>query len=312
MDTRALRAPMEFLLVGAAVESGLMEAWREGTGSATGPAASLGLDRRAVWTVAEALTTLGYLEREGEEGYRLSAAAREVFYRPESDRYEGLAFMHQYEICKGWVQLPAVLRSGRPAPRERNAATNSYFMQAMTRSSKGKTGEIAGHCLAGLKPGARVLDVGGGPLNFARAFAALGAAVVVLDLPGIVAVMSPALAPEENIRMKAGDFTEGLPPGPFDLVFLSSVTHIYGEAENRLLFRRAAGVLAPGGRIAVADFVRGANPYAALFAVNMLVNTGTGGTWTREEYAAWLAGAGFVDTAMADVNGRQLITAVRA
>jgi len=310
VNTENLRTPMEFLLVGAAVETGLLAAWRDKAQNAGETAGTLGLDRRAVWTAAEALTALGYLEREGD-GYRLSPAAREVFYQPESEKYEGFAFMHQYRITKSWIQLPQVLRSGRPAARERNEATNAYFMQAMARGSRGKTGEIARHCLAGLEQGARVLDVGGGPLNFARAFAAEGANVVVQDLPAIVRAMAPTIAPGENIRMEAGDFTETLVPGPYDLVFLSSVTHIYGETENRALFTRAAAVLAPGGRIAIVDFVRGMSPFATLFAVNMLVNTDTGGTWTKEEYTAWLAGAGFGKVAVADVAGRQIITAER-
>jgi len=141
---------------------------------------------------------------------------------------------------------------------------------------------------------------------------ALGASVVVLDLPAIVESMSPTITAAEDIRMVAGDFTAALTTGSFDLVFLSSVTHIYGEAENRELFQRVAAVLGPGGRIAIADFVRGKSPFAALFAVNMLVNTETGGTWTREEYAAWLGGAGFGDVEVADVAGRQIITAARA
>lgn len=310
MDTRALRAPLEFLLVGGAVEAGILESLREGPQDAGALASSHGLDVRAVRYVLEALTALGYLEQD-ERGSRLSAAAEEVFYRPESDKYEGLAFMHQYQILKSWVRLPEVLVSGRPAVRERNTATNSYFMQAMARGSQGKTGEIARYCLAGLKAGSRVLDVGGGPLNFARAFAALGATVVVLDVPAVVNMMSPAIAPGENIRMVAGDFTKTLPSGPFDLVFLSSVTHIYGAAENRELFGRVAAVLEPGGRIAIADLVRGMTPFAAVFAVNMLVNTEAGGTWTREEYTEWLTGAGLGNVEVADVAGRQVLTANR-
>ncbi len=305
MNLEALRNPMELLLVGAAVETGLLEAWHdEKVHTPAELAETLCLDRRAVWTVAEALTALGYLDREGD-GHRLAAAAK-VFFHPE-----GLAFMHQYQQVKSGIELPAVLRNGKPAHRKRTPTTSGYFMQAMARSSQGKTERVAAHCLAGLKPDASVLDVGGGPLNFARAFTALGASVMVLDLPWIVELINPKLDPAEKIRFVVGDFTEGLPPGLFDLVFLSSVTHIYGEAENQRLFRQAAGILVPGGRIAISDFVRGEDPYAALFAVNMLVNTETGGTWTREEYTAWLGAAGFTQVQLANVASRQVITAVR-
>ncbi|MEW6425085.1 MAG: methyltransferase [Bacillota bacterium] len=170
---------------------------------------------------------------------------------------------------------------------------------------------MAEFCLAGLPAGARVLDVGGGPLTYARAFAARGAAVTVLDLPEAVAMMEATLTPGGNIRLVAGDFNVALPEGPFHLAYLGSVCHIYGEQENRALFRRVADVLAPGGRIAVVDFIRGRHPFAAVFAVNMLVNTQTGGTWTWEQYAGWLAAAGFGDPKLTEVAGRQVITAVR-
>jgi len=42
-------------------------------------------------------------------------------------------------------------------------------------------------------------------------------------------------------------------------------------------------VLVPGGRIAIIDMVRGTNPFASVFGVNMLVNTSNGGTWTLDQ-----------------------------
>ncbi|OAT79283.1 methyltransferase [Desulfotomaculum copahuensis] len=311
MKKEALQMPWELLLAGGAVEAGIFDALHRQAMDAAELAASLQADRRAVWTVAEALVSLNYLERDGEK-YRLCAAAEDTFYRPESESYEGFAFMHAYELIKSWINLPEVIKSGQPARRERGEAGRRYFIQAMARGALASAEEIARFCLSGLPAGAQVLDIGGGPLTYARAFAARGAAVTVLDLPGVVAAARDALSPGENIRLAAGDFTVALPDGPFHLAYLGSICHIYGEEENRALFRRVAAALAPGGRIAVTDLVRGRHPFAAVFAVNMLVNTQTGGTWTREEYASWLTGAGFDGVELREVAGRQLITAVRA
>lgn len=65
-----------------------------------------------------------------------------------------------------------------------------------------------------------------------------------------------------------------------------------------------ARVLVPGGLIAIRDFVRGQSREAALFAVNMLVNTEYGNTYSEEEYRGWLATAGFEDTEMLPIPGR--------
>ena len=51
--------------------------------------------------------------------------------------------------------------------------------------------------------------------------------------------------------------------------------------------------MSPGGLIAIRDFIRGLSKGAALFAVNMLINTEPGSTYTEEEYRGWLGAAGF-------------------
>jgi hypothetical protein len=48
---------------------------------------------------------------------------------------------------------------------------------------------------------------------------------------------------------------------------------------------------------------------AALFGVNMLVNTVNGGTWTLGEYSEWLNAAGFYDVDLQSSGGRQLLLA---
>lgn len=311
MEREALQAPFELLLVGGAVEAGIFKALHQRTMDALELAETLKADRRAVWTVAEALVSLDYLERAEGNKYRLSSRAEEMFYRPDSVNYDGFAFMHSYGLTKSWVKLPQVIQSGRPVRGNRTAAERRYFIEAMSKRAKESVKDIAQFCLTGLPPKARVLDIGGGPLVYARAFAALGAGVKVLDLPEVVAAAQSSITSDENIHLVAGDFTMGLPEGPFHLAFLGSICHIYGEKENRRLFKRIAAVLVPGGRIIIMDFVRGRHPFAAVFAVNMLVNTETGGTWTWEEYVTWLADAGFKDMELNEINDRQIITAIR-
>ena len=67
--------------------------------------------------------------------------------------------------------------------------------------------------------------------------------------------------------------------------------------QNRDLLRRAFQALAPGGRIVIQDHIMNADktsPRAgALFAVNMLVGTAGGSTYSEDEYAQWLREAGF-------------------
>ncbi|MFZ5591916.1 MAG: hypothetical protein ACOY81_08950 [Bacillota bacterium] len=56
-------------------------------------------------------------------------------------------------------------------------------MTAMQHIAKKSAPTILSVCPEGLPPQPRVLDIGGGPLTYARAFAAAGASVTILDLP---------------------------------------------------------------------------------------------------------------------------------
>ena len=64
------------------------------------------------------------------------------------------------------------------------------------------------------------------------------------------------------------------------------------------LYRKVLAALEPGGRLVIRDHVMKPNrvepAMGAIFAVNMLVNTPGGGTFTYEEIEAGLVEAGFV------------------
>jgi len=103
----------------------------------------------------------------------------------------------------------------------------------------------------------------------------------------------------KRIKTKPGDLRVDALGKRYDLVLISAICHMLGPQENRDLFRRAFQALAPGGRIAVRDFIL--NPAktgprgAALFSLNMLVGTANGASYSQREYTAWLREAGFTD-----------------
>ncbi|MDR3583894.1 MAG: methyltransferase [Desulfosporosinus sp.] len=306
-DDKLIALPQELLILGAAVKTGMVEALRQDTTCAS-LAEKLNLNPRAVWMVLEALADLGYVTRQGET-VTLSEETRKMIYDPAAPNYVGFAFMHRYNIIRSWVQLPDVMASGQPASRDQDPENTRYFMEAMRHGAEKSAPVIADFLLTNTDKGVRVLDIGGGPLIYGSAFSARGAKVTVLDLPPVVQLMQKK-AEEAGIAMFPGDFNLGLPPGPFDLAYLGSICHIFGEAENRELFKKVRQVLDIGARIAIVDMVRGTNPFAAVFGVNMLVSTANGGTWTLNQYTEWLTGAGFQNVQLNEVAGRQIITAV--
>ncbi|HEX5324133.1 MAG TPA: methyltransferase, partial [Capsulimonadaceae bacterium] len=71
--------------------------------------------------------------------------------------------------------------------------------------------------------------------------------------------------------------------------------------------KKVYAALAPGGTIAIAEMVpndeRTGPPFPLIFAVNMLVNTEKGDTYTFGELSQWLREAGFTDCRTLDAPG---------
>ncbi|MCX9084169.1 MAG: methyltransferase [Candidatus Methanoperedens sp.] len=165
-----------------------------------------------------------------------------------------------------------------------------------------------------------VLDLGGGPGKYSLVFVNSGLKAVLLDTPETIDYVSNQfkLADIRNLTLKKGDFTQDELVDEleerFDIVFMGNITHIYSENVNRDLLMRVGRLLNKGGLVAIEDFVRERSPYAEMFAVNMLANTESGGTWTEEQYRKWLTDAGFSNIEVLDLSDKdkQLITAFNA
>ena len=80
-----------------------------------------------------------------------------------------------------------------------------------------------------------------------------------------------------------------------------------GSERSQALLKKTFQALARGGTISIAEFLVNADrtgPLNALFfAVNMLVNTDSGDTFSFEEISSWLNAAGFTDARKLDAPG---------
>lgn len=281
------------ILLGTALRDGMLGAVAGRPRSAGDVALELGMDARAVHGVLAALAELGILE-EDEGGYALGDEHRGPLLAPEHPEYVGQSIVHRFELIAGWTKLPEILKTGEPvedrtAPDFGGTAT---FIAAMRRGAVPGAEAVADAVLPRLPANARILDVGGGPGTNAEAFARGGARVTVFDRPEVVELMRGTLE-AAGIQTAAGDMNEELPEGPFDAIYFGNTSHMYGPVENRSLFARMRRSLVPGGLLVVREFVRGLGDDAALFAINMLVTTARGNTYTAGEYESWLREAGY-------------------
>jgi hypothetical protein len=93
----------------------------------------------------------------------------------------------------------------------------------------------------------------------------------------------------------------------YQVATLGHILHSEGADRSRALLAKAFAALAPGGTIAIAEWLVDADrtgpPMGLIFAVNMLVNTDQGDTFSFEEIAGWLKAAGFVGPRTLEVPG---------
>jgi ubiquinone/menaquinone biosynthesis C-methylase UbiE len=147
----------------------------------------------------------------------------------------------------------------------------------------------------------RVLDVGGGSGAYTMAFvrAKEGIRATVFDLPNVIPLTRSYIEKEglsHKVETVVGDYNVNELGGGFDLAFLSAIVHSNSFEENRGLMWKVSRALSPQGQAVVQDFImdegRTSPPFGALFALNMLVGTESGDTYTELEVRMWMEEAG--------------------
>ena len=291
-------------VVGAAAELDAWTALADQPLEAEEAARRLGADARATAMLLDAVAALGLLDKE-DGRYQVPAELRPwlVSTSPQSV----LPMMwHRMNILRAWARLAGVVKSGQPAPCQASIrgaeADRAAFIAAMHTVS----GPVADDLVRRLMPldFTHLLDVGGALGTWTLAFlrAAPGATATIFDLPDAIEQARARLARDplaDRVQLVAGDFYADPLPAGADFAWVSAIAHQHSRQHNRALFGKVYAALCGGGRIGIRDIVmepsRTRPVEGAMFAINMLVNTQTGGTFTFDEFADDLRAAGFAE-----------------
>jgi ubiquinone/menaquinone biosynthesis C-methylase UbiE len=155
-----------------------------------------------------------------------------------------------------------------------------------------------------------VLDLatGSGVWGIAVAQASPDVHVTAVDWPQVLEVtkkIATRFGVVDRFNFSPGDLLEADFGANHGLATLGHILHSEGEERSRELLKKTFQALAPGGMIAVAEFLVNADRTAPLsgliFSINMLVNTETGRTYSFEELSDWLRQAGFIEPRLMEV-----------
>jgi 3-hydroxy-5-methyl-1-naphthoate 3-O-methyltransferase len=295
-----IRGYQESRILLTAVELDVFTAVGAGADAAT-VAKRSGTDRRATELLLNALVSLDVLRLAGARYENAPVAVRFLVAGAPDDAR--IALRHNLSLWATWSSLTEAVREGhvalRAEMRERDDDWTVPFIAAMHRGAAARAPHVVEAVGAGSVT--RMLDVGGGSGAYAIAFAQANPQLTaeVFDLPTVLPITQTHIDEAglgKRVTTRAGDLRSDDFGSGYDLVFLSSICHMLGPEGNRDLLKRCAQALAPGGRVVIQDFIlepdRTKPRQAVLFAINMLVGTEAGGTYTAEEYAAWLGAAG--------------------
>ena len=153
--------------------------------------------------------------------------------------------------------------------------------------------------LSGVK---KLLDLGGGPGTYSMAFARKNIEVTLLDFPETLKIAKRLISASglgSKIKLLPGDFAKTCLGNNYDMVFISQILHAYNDGDCMSLLKKCSASLKPGGRVVVQEFyldeTKTYPPQGAMFAINMLVNTAAGRSYSPSEISSWMKKTGFTD-----------------
>jgi 2-polyprenyl-3-methyl-5-hydroxy-6-metoxy-1,4-benzoquinol methylase len=261
----------------------------------------IGADARAIDRLLNALCALG-LVRKTKGRFANMKIARDLLAAGSPHFLAGLA--HTASQWQSWHTLSAAVRRGGTVCERKAGGSGDEkrlpgFIAAMHERATPQAPEIV--TLLDLAKVNRCLDIGSGSGAYAMALARAkkSISVTAFDLPDVLPLTRQYVARAgllSRFDFLAGDFHRGGWGKGYDLVLLSAIVHMNSPAENRRLIARAAASLNPGGQLVIQDFImdpgRTKPATGAFFALNMLVATKAGDTFTAKELGGWMRDAG--------------------
>ena len=294
------------LVIGAAVNHGVFDALDQSPKTVQQLARQTRTSGRGLTAILNALVGLQLLVGKGNRyGLTPESAAFLVSNRPS---YLGAFFHHTTcDLLPKWLQLSNVVRTGQPAmavnAELEGAKFFAEFVEALFPLNYAAAKALGEHLrVSKATAPLNVLDLaaGSGVWGIALAQQSPQVRLTAVDWPRVLKV-TRKLARQHGVgdRLKTipGDLLKVNYGNSHHLATLGHILHSEGRERSRQLLKKTFNALASGGTIAIGEFVvnhdRTGPPLPLLFAVNMLVNSHVGDTFSFEEISDWLREAGF-------------------
>jgi SAM-dependent methyltransferase len=293
---------MESRILLSAAELNLFSILQPAPLSARETAARVGADVRALTFLLDALVAMDLLFKKGQSYQCL----RPVSHLLVEDSPASVLpmILHACSLWKRWSHLTDIVRGNNASKEEFDFSRNWEELRAFIGAMHVVATPMARKMVALVNPSysKSLLDVGCGSGSYTIAFlqAVRGMKATLFDLPEVIEMARDRLREEgllDRTTLVAGDFHRQEFPTGHDLALISAIIHSNSPEENQQLYAKVFRSLNRGGRILIRDHImkpdRTGPRDGTVFAINMLVGTSGGGTYTYEEIASGLSKAGF-------------------
>ena len=305
------------LILEAAIRNKVFDTLDAGPKSVDEVAVATGASPRGLRAIMNALVGLEFLKVNGDGRYELTPESSTFLVTTKPTFFGGMVAHTSRQLIPNWLHLTDVVATGKPATAVNSEEDGSAFFQELVSNifpmSYGPAQALAKHLALGESgPAVRVLDLGAGSGVWGIAVAQSSPRVTVtaVDWPGVLPIAQKTAAKfglADRYNVVAGDLATADFGKDYDVITIGHILHSEGVERSKALLAKVFAALAPGGTIAIAEFLVNADrtgpPNGLLFAVNMLVNTDDGGTYSFEEISTWLREAGFENPRTLDAPG---------
>ncbi|HOO56416.1 MAG TPA: methyltransferase [bacterium] len=305
-------------IMSSGVETGIFEALSDGPLSVEQVRRRAGISRRGADIMLHALASTGLVSKK-KDLFGLTAVSKKYLLADSPDSMCNY-IRHNANLRKLWAKLSEAVETGKPVPKtfenigKTNTQRHDNYIYAMYEASREPAARLAE--TIGLKSVHKVLDVGGGPGNYVFAMIEKNPAIsaVVLDQADTLEItkeLISSLGMSASVETMEADFNKDSFGSGYDLILMSGIIHMNSEKQNEKIVGKAFRALNPGGRIIINNFMlddrRTGPAHAAMFSVNMLVNTEGGRSYSRSEVKSWLRAAGFKNITAEQMPPRTVI-----
>jgi ubiquinone/menaquinone biosynthesis C-methylase UbiE len=295
------------LIISAGVSNKVFDSLEGGAKTPGQVAEETGASARALGILMNALVGLGLLKKDRQAKYSLTPESAAFLLSKKPGTHAGFFGTIAPQLISRWLRLSDIVREGRPAVAVNQETEGTEFFSQLVENiipmSYPPAQKLGDHLkLAKTKNEIHLLDLGAGSGIWGIALAQKSPRVRVtaVDWAGMIPTtkrITQKFGVDDRFNYVEGDMLEANFGSGYDIAILGHILHSEGEDRSRRLLKKIFRALKSGGTIAIAEWLVNddrTKPLPSLmFAVQMLVNTEKGDTFSFNQIKTWLEEAGF-------------------